>query len=347
MVKKGIVMLTAIFVLLLIVFFGGPIVFLAAAGLAVFAPIIVIVLLFFLLALGISGGVFDGLENKSKSHDYLPSRYKNDSVIAGSNLDRFFMECVLAKCDDFSIQSNTLKAEGLARKYNLKYTSGIDSLYQMAMNNHKRIVSNYSELRNAAEILDLREKYERFQIYRNLSHNVDKQEKTRIMLTDMLADIGNQDIATDVKIAKIDCLQKELENARDLKIVYKDREVDQSGLFGLLTIGEPSIQVFSDYKDGKHRDIVHVEVTVRAKEEQLFVDGNIPAMIDGYLRVNIYNDQRRVSDMELILPAMGVSSSQTVKAIGIIFVNKYADAGRSITYSARLSRRHYLWIREI
>ena len=101
MVKKGIVMLTAIFVLLLIVFFGGPIVFLAAAGLAVFAPIIVIVLLFFLLALGISGGVFDGLENKSKSHDYLPSRYKNDSVIAGSNLDRFFMECVLAKCDDF------------------------------------------------------------------------------------------------------------------------------------------------------------------------------------------------------------------------------------------------------
>lgn len=93
-----------------------------------------------MLALGISGGVFDGLENKSKSHDYLPSRYKNDSVIAGSNLDRFFMECVLAKCDDFSIQSNTLKAEGLARKYNLKYTSGIDSLYQMAMNNHKELL---------------------------------------------------------------------------------------------------------------------------------------------------------------------------------------------------------------
>lgn len=66
MVKKGIVMLTAIFVLLLIVFFGGPIVFLAAAGLAVFAPDNSYCLIVFFVGLRISGGVFDGLKINRK-----------------------------------------------------------------------------------------------------------------------------------------------------------------------------------------------------------------------------------------------------------------------------------------
>lgn len=49
--------------------------------------------------------------------------------IGGTTLDKFFVECVLASYNDFSLEKNIAKAKLLADKYGLKYPNGIQALY--------------------------------------------------------------------------------------------------------------------------------------------------------------------------------------------------------------------------
>ena len=58
--------------------------------------------------------------------------------IGATNLDRFFVECVLSSCNDFSIK-NVEKAKILANKYELSYPDGILALYEQGLNAHKEI----------------------------------------------------------------------------------------------------------------------------------------------------------------------------------------------------------------
>lgn len=53
----------------------------------------------------------DRAENKARSEDYIYKRKENPNVIGGTNLDRFFIECVLSGCNNFSSKKNISKAE--------------------------------------------------------------------------------------------------------------------------------------------------------------------------------------------------------------------------------------------
>ena len=61
--------------------------------------------------------------------------------IGGTTLDKFFVECVLASYNDFSLEKNVAKAKLLADKYGLKYPNGIQTLYQSGLEAHKAISS--------------------------------------------------------------------------------------------------------------------------------------------------------------------------------------------------------------
>ena len=90
--------------------------------------------------------------------DKAESREKADNTIGGSSLDRFFIECVLAECVDFSLQKNVEKAKLLAQKYGLKFPNGIETLFLDGFETHKRCASNYNTLSIASkrtEMVDL------------------------------------------------------------------------------------------------------------------------------------------------------------------------------------------------
>lgn len=83
----------------------------------------------------------DRAENKARSEDYIYKRKENPNVIGGTNLDRFFIECVLSGRNNFSSKKNISKAELLADKYNLLYPVGIEALYERALKAHM-VISN-------------------------------------------------------------------------------------------------------------------------------------------------------------------------------------------------------------
>ena len=81
----------------------------------------------------------DDAENKSGSADYVFKRNEDPNVIGGTSLDRFFVECVLSNCNDFTQEKNIAKAKLLAEKYNLNYSSGIENLYKEAFSAHEKV----------------------------------------------------------------------------------------------------------------------------------------------------------------------------------------------------------------
>ncbi len=83
----------------------------------------------------------DQKENKSKSTDYVYKRNEIASEIGGTNLDRFFIECTLSRCNDFTTSKNVAKAKLFADKYNLSYTNDaeIEALYNQALKAHEKI----------------------------------------------------------------------------------------------------------------------------------------------------------------------------------------------------------------
>ena len=78
-------------------------------------------------------------ENKSNSPDYIYSWDENSDIIGGTNLDRFFVECILAGYTDFAVEKNIAKAELLAQKYNLDYSAGIGKLYERGLKAHEEL----------------------------------------------------------------------------------------------------------------------------------------------------------------------------------------------------------------
>ena len=77
-------------------------------------------------------------------------------TVGFTNLDRYFVECVLAGCDDFSQPKNVEKAKLLAAKYNLKAEQGVDVLFSEGMAAHQEVTNAM----NAERLATLREKEE-------------------------------------------------------------------------------------------------------------------------------------------------------------------------------------------
>lgn len=74
--------------------------------------------------------------------------------IGGTNLDMFFVECVLSSCNDFRLEKNVAKAKLLADKYSLSYLDGIQALYEKGLKAHESI----SDKIISEKLADLREK---------------------------------------------------------------------------------------------------------------------------------------------------------------------------------------------
>ncbi len=118
-----------------------------------FLIIIIVVVVVFALVFGIKAIVDNKSNphrggNKSGSPDYVYKNKANKYTLGGTNLDRFYIECVLSKCNDFSVQENKEKAEKLAQKYNLNYDKGIEYLFSKGMLEHKEISDNIKFQRN-------------------------------------------------------------------------------------------------------------------------------------------------------------------------------------------------------
>lgn len=111
------------------------------------AVIFVLLTIIFFIAVGIHSLVSkaqkkrDEKENKSGNSDYILSRNENPNEIGGSNLDRFYIECILAGCDESTLDDPQVKnkVELLAKKYNLSITNGISGLFQEGKKVHLAI----------------------------------------------------------------------------------------------------------------------------------------------------------------------------------------------------------------
>lgn len=110
---------------------------------------------------------------------------KKAEMIGATMLDRFFVECVLAGADDFSMPKNQQRAQLLADKYRLKYPNGIEALYQQGRREHeaisRRLVMNQLEEKRAEE----REEFERLNRYADLTG----RDKRIAMLSDRAAEL--------------------------------------------------------------------------------------------------------------------------------------------------------------
>lgn len=67
------------------------------------------------------------------------SKKERSNIIGGTNLDRFFVECVLAEVSEFNNPKSKQRAQLIADKYGLKYPKGIERLYQQGLEAHKSV----------------------------------------------------------------------------------------------------------------------------------------------------------------------------------------------------------------
>ena len=102
--------------------------------------------------------------------------------IGGTPLDRFFVECVLAEYNDFSVAKNVEKAKLLAEKYGLDYSAGIEALYKKGLKEHETISGKLIESRHSEIRKTEKQQYEELNKYATLSG----KDKRIGMLTDTM-----------------------------------------------------------------------------------------------------------------------------------------------------------------
>ena len=130
-------------------------------------------------------GVLTYIESKKSNEKKKAEEEEKLLEIGGTKLDRFFVECVLASCDDFSLQKNVEKAKLLAAKYSLDYRDGIEVLFQEGLKAHEaisgKLISDRLETLRSAE----REEYYLTTKYASYYG----KEKRKKMLTDRMDDL--------------------------------------------------------------------------------------------------------------------------------------------------------------
>lgn len=75
-----------------------------------------------------------------KARDHKKEKIEEGlSVIGGTNMDRFYVECVLAGIEDLTVEKNAARAQLFADKYKLQYKDGLAKLFADAMQAHTQI----------------------------------------------------------------------------------------------------------------------------------------------------------------------------------------------------------------
>lgn len=116
----------------------------------------------------------------------LMKKLGGDTRIGGTNLDRFFIECMLAGCDDFSRPNNVQRAQLIADKYQLNYADGVEMLFKKGLEEHMKISQTVQKAVQEAELKDKREEenkeLEQLTRYADLTG----RDKRRAMLLDYI-----------------------------------------------------------------------------------------------------------------------------------------------------------------
>ena len=139
------------------------------------------------------------IESKKHAVEFQEIVQKKKERIGESPLDRFFCECVLSGCDDFSKEKNVARAKLLADKYKVQYPEGIEKLYQQGLEEHKKVSRRFElnrlEDRRAEErkqfdelnrYADLTGKDKRITMLSNRAAELRKKASDQNMYADML-----------------------------------------------------------------------------------------------------------------------------------------------------------------
>lgn len=116
-----------------------------------------------------------------------------ENRFGGTNLDRFYIECILANCYDFSSERTCEKAKLFAENYKLKYPNGIQDLFSKAETKHIEIrnalLQEEAEKAEQAE----QEEYNLFNRYSDLYG----KDKKRAMLNDKISELKDKKETSD------------------------------------------------------------------------------------------------------------------------------------------------------
>ena len=150
-----------------------------------FAIAFIVVVFIITVVKGVIQEKKDAAENQSGSSDYVYERNEISGVIGGTNLDRFFIECVLSECDDFTKEKNIARAQLLAKKYNLTYPQGIPELYARGMKAHESISGKITEDKLSKIRAQEQEEFNRLNRYSEFYG----RDKKIAMLTDRMREL--------------------------------------------------------------------------------------------------------------------------------------------------------------
>jgi hypothetical protein len=334
-----------------------------------------------------------GITEAERNRSSIPKRFENPNVIGGTNLDRFFVECVLADCVDFSIDKNVEKAKLFAEKYGLTYQTGIENLYEEAFKEHERIcgvlfqderltlrnaeAETYRSLVRYAEFYGKEKKHkiltDRITELREQANRLDKgavmllrsgQQKeidwaTWGGMANGIAGIGaGVSTAIDMQMqnmtiraqneanlraavpgfmaitnsssqnrANANALEKELELLNEKLISDKPSEE----VFTLLAFENITIDV-------SETGAFMVTATVYPRKP-LFIYDDVPAIIDGTVLANVYDEDHKIGSAQMVFPVNGVSSKTGIQGMCL------SGAEQGKTYKV-LFADYKLWLME-
>lgn len=101
-----------------------------------------------------------------KANDKAESRgTKVAYTIGETNLDKFFVECVLSGCNVFTTEKNVARAKLLADKYKLLYPKGVEELYERGKKGHARVSQIIVDDKRAQKRAFERKEYARLNKY--------------------------------------------------------------------------------------------------------------------------------------------------------------------------------------
>ena len=349
-----------------------------------------------ILILGIIGIIINK-KNVSGSKDYLSKVSEDPKAVGGTNLDRFFIECVLAKCNDFSQQKNAEKAKMFAKKYNLSYTDGIEKLYNRAFTAHEEMMSKKRADEKARLLKQIRAEEEAAHRYLNryteyfgknkkikmleARHNelivlADEQEKgakTIMSLTQQreqnwafwggLADgIGGfgAGVATAMDVQARNAQIREQneinrkavmpfymaqtdsasQNRQIAEEISKQIDLTKEKMVSDTTAEEimKLLYLCNEKVEVSETGAFKVSATVKSKG-RLFIYGDVPAVADGTFLAQIFDGNREIGSVKMILPVNGLTDSAQIVGIGLGGV----EVGKK--YTAKI-RPYKLWLME-
>lgn len=134
----------------------------------------------------------DSTENTSKSNEYIYKRDESPYRLGGTNLDRFFVECVLSGITGFSKKANVEKAKLIANKYNLAFYS-VEKLYEEAYKAHQPLSTEY----RLAQENEIRSREKREYDTLNMYSDLYGRDKKIAMLTEQKLAMLRQANASD------------------------------------------------------------------------------------------------------------------------------------------------------